>query len=128
MARPPKVRRVEFVPHATYFKPAGIPAKELEEIVLTVEEVEAMRLKDVEKLDQESCAASMHISRATFQRILTSAREKTSNAIIDGKALRVSGGTYRYSPPSGGRGHRHQFGRRGQAGPGGGSSIERNKR
>jgi len=112
VARPPKVRRVEFVPHATYFKPAGIPAQELEEVVLTVEEVEALRLRDLLKLDQESCAERMGVSRATFQRILGEAREKVTGALIEGKALRISGGTYYYAQPGSGHCHRHHPGAR----------------
>lgn len=95
MARPPKLRRVEFKPEFTYFKPAGIPKRELEEVVLHVEEVEAIRLKDLEDLEQEECAERMHISRPTFQRLLVSARKKIAEALIEGKALRVEGGNYR---------------------------------
>lgn len=95
MARPPKLRRVEFEPEFTYFKPAGIPKRELEEVVLHVEEVEAIRLKDLEDLEQEECAERMHISRPTFQRVLISARKKVAEVLIEGKALRVEGGNYR---------------------------------
>lgn len=95
MARPPKFRRVEFEPQFTYFKPAGIPKRELEEVILHVEEVEAIRLKDLEDLEQEECAEKMHISRPTFQRVLTSARKKLAEVLIEGKALRVEGGNYR---------------------------------
>ena len=95
MPRPPKCRRVEFEPRFTYFKPAGIPKHQLKELVLTVEEIEAIRLKDKEGLEQEECAERMHISRATFQRILGAAREKIAEAITEGKAIRVEGGHYR---------------------------------
>jgi predicted DNA-binding protein (UPF0251 family) len=95
MPRPPKYRRVEYEPQFTYFKPAGIPKWQLEELILSVEEVEAIRLKDMEGLEQEDCAERMNISRPTFQRILTSSRSKLAKAIIKGKAIRIEGGNYR---------------------------------
>ncbi|MCL6557939.1 MAG: DUF134 domain-containing protein [Firmicutes bacterium] len=95
MGRPPKCRRVEFMPHCTFFKPAGIPLCNLEEVGLGVEEVEALRLKDLEGLEQEDCADRMGISRPTFQRILTNARVKITEALVKGKAIRVEGGNFR---------------------------------
>jgi predicted DNA-binding protein (UPF0251 family) len=94
MPRPPKCRRVEFLPNVTYFKPAGIPLRDLEEIAMSVEEAEALRLKDLEGLEQEEGAVKMNISRPTFQRILASARKKTSDAILNGKAIRIEGGNF----------------------------------
>jgi len=94
--RPPKCRRVEFQPVFTYFKPAGIPKNKLEELVLNVEELEAIRLKDREGLEQVDCAERMHVSRATFQRILMSARSKLAEAIIEGKAIKIEGGNYHF--------------------------------
>jgi len=75
MSRHPKCRRVEFIPGATYFKPAGIPLRELEEVDMSVEEAEALRLKELEGLEQEQGAEKMNISRPTFQRVLASARK-----------------------------------------------------
>ncbi|MBP7165548.1 MAG: DUF134 domain-containing protein [Firmicutes bacterium] len=95
MPRPPKLRRVEFVPQVTVFKPAGVSLRDLEEEVLTVEELEAIRLKDLEGLEQEECAERMQVSRPTFQRVLSSAREKVARALVEGKAIRFEGGTYR---------------------------------
>ncbi len=95
MARPPKPRRVELMPEVTLFKPAGIPIRELEEVVLTVEELEALRLKDLEGLEQEECATRMNVSRPTFQRVLTASRYKVADALVGGKVLRVEGGHYR---------------------------------
>lgn len=95
MSRPPKCRRVEFVPELTFFKPAGVPLRELEEVSLTVEELEAIRLKDVEGLEQEACAERMGISRPTYHRILTSARGKVACALVEGKAIRVEGGHFK---------------------------------
>lgn len=96
MPRPPKPRLVEFVPEVTYFKPAGIPMATLDEVCLGVDELEALRLKDVEGLDQEECARRMSLAQSTFQRILAAAREKLTRAIVEGKALRIEGGNYRF--------------------------------
>jgi predicted DNA-binding protein (UPF0251 family) len=94
MARPFKCRRIEYIPGVNYFKPAGIPLKALEEIRLTLEEAEALRLKDLEGLEQEQGAQKMNVSRPTFQRILSSARNKVADAILNGKAVRIEGGNY----------------------------------
>jgi len=98
MPRPIKCRRVNFIPGVNYFKPAGIPLRFLAEVVLSVEQAEAMRLKDLEDLDQEQCAQQMNISRATFQRVLEAARKKTSDALLNGKAIRIEGGNFEMSP------------------------------
>lgn len=94
MARPTKFRRVEFFPEDTYFVPWGKPKCEVKEKILNIEELEAMRLKDIEKLTQEECAERMHISRQTFQNIIDSAREKVAIALTEGKAIRIGGGYY----------------------------------
>ncbi len=98
MPRPPKPRWVEFYPRVTYFKPAGVQMRDLGEVVLGVDEMEALRLKDVLGLEQVECADRMNLAQSTFQRILTAARQKVSTAIIKGKALRIEGGTYVISP------------------------------
>lgn len=100
MPRPPKWRRVEYEPRCTYFKPAGAPKWQLEELILSVEEIEAIRLKDKEGLEQEECAARMQVSRPTFQRILIGARAKLADAIIGGKAIRIEGGNYKLATRS----------------------------
>ena len=94
MPRPTKFRNVEFFPDSTYFVPWGKPKCEIEEIVLKLEELEAMRLKDIEDLNQEECAERMQISRQTFQNIIDSARKKTVVALTEGKAIKISGGHY----------------------------------
>lgn len=94
MSRPPKCRRVEFMPELTFFKPAGIPVNELDVVQLTVEELEAIRLKDLLGLEQEGCAEKMGVSRPTYHRILSSARGKVAVALVEGKAIRVEGGHY----------------------------------
>jgi predicted DNA-binding protein (UPF0251 family) len=86
----PRLRRfVRFNPQVTYFKPQGIPLRTLEVVKLTVEELEALRLKNIEGLDQTECAQKMKTSQSTFQRILTSAYKKISQALVKGKAIRV---------------------------------------
>jgi len=98
MSRPLTCRRVAFLPNVTYFKPAGIPLRALEEVRLSVEEAEAIRLKDLEGLEQEQGAERMNISRPTFQRVLASARQKIANALLNGKAIRIQGGNYEMAP------------------------------
>ena len=87
-------RRVSSIPLANYFKPAGAPMAALEEVQLLVEEAEAVRLKDLEKLEQAQCAEKMNISQSTFSRLLDSARQKIADALLNGKAIRIEGGNY----------------------------------
>ncbi len=94
MPRPRKFRCVWTEPGVSYFKPRGIPVTALEEVVLAVEELEAIRFKDLEGLDQEEAAKRMKISRPTFHRVLNSARGKIADALIHGKAIKIEGGNY----------------------------------
>jgi len=87
-------RKVSSVPLITYFKPAGIRMTELHEVQLLVEEAEAIRLRDLEGMEQEECASKMSISRSTFSRILDSARQKIADALLNGKAIRIEGGNF----------------------------------
>jgi predicted DNA-binding protein (UPF0251 family) len=95
MVRPRRCRRIRFRPGVTYFKPAGVRMAQLDEVILTVDEYEAVRLNDLEGLDQEQAAKKMNISQPTFHRLVVSARKKIANAIINGKAIRVEGGNYK---------------------------------
>ncbi|MCX6339906.1 MAG: DUF134 domain-containing protein [Candidatus Aureabacteria bacterium] len=92
MPRPRCLRRICCVPGVTYFKPAGIPLRLLEEVVVTLDEVEALRLADLEGMYQEKAAARMNISRPTFSRLIESAHKKVAEALVNGKALRLEGG------------------------------------
>lgn len=92
MARPCCCRRIEGKPVSTVFKPAGMPACKREEIVITLDEFEAVRLADLERLYQEQAAVRMEVSRPTFSRIIESAHRKIAEALIQGKALRIEGG------------------------------------
>ncbi|MFH0837289.1 MAG: DUF134 domain-containing protein [Candidatus Aenigmatarchaeota archaeon] len=89
MPRPCKRRRIRGMPQSFYFKPAGIRMVNLEESVLTIEEFEAVRLKDFIGLDQSECAEKMNISQPTFHRIIQTARKKIADAIINGKAIKI---------------------------------------
>ena len=93
MTRPTKLRQVTGIPAVTFFKPAGVPMSVLEMVTLAFEEIEAIRLKDIEDLHQEECARRMEVSRGTFHTILKSARGKLADAILNGKAIQVQGGT-----------------------------------
>ena len=95
MARPHKFRRISCLPDVSYFKPAGIPVRHLKEIVLTIDEYEALRLADLEKLYHENAAGKMGISRQTFGNILTKAHFKIADGIVNGKAIKIEGGVYR---------------------------------
>jgi predicted DNA-binding protein (UPF0251 family) len=92
--RPRRFRWVRAQPNSTYFKPRGVPLASLEETVLTVDEHEAIRLADLQGLQQEEAAGKMSISRATFGRIVASARKKIADAIINAKAIRIEGGDF----------------------------------
>ncbi|PKN71090.1 MAG: hypothetical protein CVU54_03405 [Deltaproteobacteria bacterium HGW-Deltaproteobacteria-12] len=92
MPRPKCCRHVGCMPDKNYFKPRGIPASELEEVVLSLDEYEAIRLADYEQLYQEKAAAQMNISRQTFGRIIESAHKKVAAVLLFGKALKIEGG------------------------------------
>lgn len=94
MPRPRLNRIVWLQPNFTYFKPAGIRIRDLDEVVLAVDEFEAIRLADFEEMDQEVAAKKMSISQPTFNRVLRCARKKLSEAIVKGKAIRIEGGDY----------------------------------
>jgi len=79
-------------PLAEYFKPQGISLRILEEVGLTLDELEAVRLADWEGMYQESAAEKMKISRQTFGNIIISAHKKIADALLHGKALRIQGG------------------------------------
>lgn len=94
MGRQPLFRRVDCLPPVTFFKPAGVPLVHLQEVRLSVEEAEAIRLRDVERLEQDECAQSMRVSRPTFARVLLAARHKLADALLNAKAIKIEGGRY----------------------------------
>ncbi|CAI3240845.1 DUF134 domain-containing protein [uncultured Desulfovibrio sp.] len=92
MARPCHCRRVSGLPKARYFKPRGVPMTELEEAVLTLDGLEALRLADQEGLNMDAAAARMGVSRHTFGRLLRRARQCVAGALVHSQALRIEGG------------------------------------
>lgn len=94
MARPTKWRKIEHIPSISYFVPSEEGLAAFSENVLKLEELEAIRLKDLEGLDQSECAEKMEVSRPTFQRILLSAREKIADSLVSGKMIHIEGGNF----------------------------------
>mgnify|MGYP001585454446 CR=1 FL=1 len=90
MPRPRLCRKIRFNPNVTYFKPQGVPMRFLEVVELTIEEAEALRLKNIKDLNQEEAAKKMNTSQSTFQRILSSAYKKITEALIEGKAIKIT--------------------------------------
>jgi len=89
MTRPKKPRFLQFRPNVYYFKPQGIPLRMLEEVVLLPDELEALKLYEIDQLDQKNAADEMQISQPTFARILDKAHKKIAEAIISGKAILI---------------------------------------
>jgi predicted DNA-binding protein (UPF0251 family) len=95
MPRPQKSRWINSWPGADFFKPRGIPLSSLRVVQLAVDEYEAMRLYDIEGLDQTEASERMKVSRPTFGRILTTAHRKVAEALVQGKAIQIGGGSFR---------------------------------
>ena len=93
MARPCKCRWVGAEPEVTAFKPCGVPGRDLEVVELQIDELEAVRLADLEGLYQDAAAERMGVSRATFGRLIASARQKIASALLGSKMLIFKGGT-----------------------------------
>lgn len=89
MPRPRYRRNLRFRPRVYYFKPRGVPMRELQTVQLLAEEVEALKLYHIDQLDQTSAAEQMHISQPTFSRTLDRAYQKVSRALIDGCAIEI---------------------------------------
>ena len=121
MPRRRKPRWIDFQPGVTYFKPRGVELTSLKEVSLTLDELEAIRLSDLDDVDQIKAAKRMKISQSTFQRILVSAHQKIAKALILGRAIKMEGGEIMMPRPrrrsaGGGRG---RMGGPYAAGPGG---------
>ncbi len=89
MPRPRIRRRLRFQARARYFKPAGIPLRNLEEVILTKEEIEALKLYNFDQKDQKTAAGEMAISQPTFARTINQTYQKIADALITGKAIRI---------------------------------------
>ncbi len=94
MPRPPCCKRIAEIPGVRYFKPRAVPLAQLEEVILTMEELESLRLAHLEELYQQEAAGRMGVSRATFGRVLDAAHRKVTKALVEGCALRIEGGSY----------------------------------
>jgi len=92
--RPKNPRRVEAEPWVTYFKPRGVPLSDLDVAAITVEELETLRLVDLQGMEQEEAASQMGISRRALWDELKSARRKIAEALTEGKAIEIRGGNY----------------------------------
>jgi uncharacterized protein len=100
MPRPRKHRRIWHDPKPAIFKPVGVPLNRLKTIILSHEELEALRLVDMEDRYQQEAAEQMNVSRSTLQRIVSEARYKVVLALTDGAALHIEGGTFRVATKS----------------------------
>lgn len=94
MARPTKWRKIENIPSIPYFVPSAKDSEGIPTNILKLEELEAIRLKDLEGFEQGECAEKMEVSRPTFQRILLSAREKIADSLVNGKIIHIEGGNF----------------------------------
>ncbi|MEA2088621.1 MAG: DUF134 domain-containing protein [Patescibacteria group bacterium] len=90
LGRPRIRRRIRFCHKINYFKPRGIPMRDLKIVELSIEELEVLRLKNIEDLDQTECAKKMNTSQSTFQRILNIAYKKISIALVEGMVIKIS--------------------------------------
>ena len=89
MPRPKRPRRLRFQPNTLYFKPVGVPLRTLEEVALLPDELEAIKLHDVDNLNQIKAAKKMNISQPTFARIIDKAYKKIAKALIYGQAIKL---------------------------------------
>lgn len=90
MPRPRGRRHIQFFPEIVYFKPRGVPLRTLQTVTLTYEELEVLRLKNVQNLSQHECAEKMKTSQSTIQRLLTSGMQKVSQALTQGMAIQIN--------------------------------------
>ena len=98
MARPRKYRRISINPPVRFYKPQGIPMRQLRVVSLMEEELEALSLADVKEMDHESAAVLMNVSRPTFSRILAQAHKAVATALVNGAALRIENDERRVDP------------------------------
>jgi predicted DNA-binding protein (UPF0251 family) len=99
--RRPCCKRIAEIPGVRYFKPRAVPLADLEEVILTMEELESLRLAHLEGFYQKEAAECMGVSRATFGRVLDAAHRKVAKALVEGCALRIEGGSYHLEGPEG---------------------------
>lgn len=95
MSRPIKPRRVCSLPQIDKYGPVNFINDNIQIVIMSVEEIEVIRLMDLVKLDQEKCAEVMGVARSTVQRIYNDARSKIADSIVNGKILKIQGGNYK---------------------------------
>ncbi|MDX9789718.1 MAG: DUF134 domain-containing protein [Candidatus Kapaibacterium sp.] len=98
MARPEKCRKISVKHHGFTFKPVGVKMTDLEELVLGLDELEAIRLADLQGYYHHKAAEEMHISRQTFGNILNTARKKIADFLVNHKSLTIEGGKVELIP------------------------------
>ena len=103
MVRPRRLRRIFFQPDVTYFKPTGVSMRDLKEVILNFDELEAVRMVDIAGVGQSEAGKKMRISQSTLSRLLSSARKKLADAVVNGRAIKIEGGDFKMVK-SGGRG------------------------
>lgn len=118
MARPEKPRWIDSGPGYVFFVPRNSLHEGEVPVVMSLDELEAIRLADRDGLSQEEAAVLMNVSRATFGRIVARGRGKTALALTQGRPIHIDGGAVKFPPPGGHR--RHGGGHGGGQGPGGG--------
>jgi len=101
MPRPLKPRWINFDPPNICFVPQAAPIPTTAGVLLTIDELEALRLADLGGLSQEEAAQAMNVSRATFGRIAAQARRKVADALVYGKSIGIEGGVVKFNPPYG---------------------------
>lgn len=89
MTRPKRERRIRFDPEITYFKPRGVPLSILKQTDISLDELEAIRLKYLKDMNNEEGAKEMNISGSTFQRLIVSGIKKITESLIKGKAIKI---------------------------------------
>ncbi|MBN2109472.1 MAG: DUF134 domain-containing protein [Methanosarcinaceae archaeon] len=94
MVRPRKRRMIDFEHNIRHFKPSGACLKDLEEINITIDELESFRLSYIENLKQEAAAEKMQVHQSTYQRTLQRTLQKIADALVNGKSIRIEGGDY----------------------------------
>ncbi len=100
MPRNKKCRMLNAPPCCSRFKPAGIPGRFLEKVVITLDEYESIRLADFLNLEHEEASGKMGISRSIFTRLVQTARQKVARAIVEGCELVIEGGEYHFQNKS----------------------------
>ncbi len=103
MGRPRKCRKIGATPDVSYFKPRGVPMKRLKDVAIPFEAFEAIRLADYKRMPHDAAAEAMDVSRQTFGRILSEARQCVATALVEGAALRIDGGNYTLADDAAGR-------------------------